>query len=456
MASRTLEIAGRVLRPGDADYEEARRIWNGAIDRRPAMIARCRSEADARTALRHARQSGLPIAVRGGGHNVAGSALCDGGVVIDFSEMRKVKVEPKRKTALVEPGALWGDFDAAAQAGGLAAPAGIVTHTGVAGLTLGGGFGWLSRRWGLTVDNLLSVRILLADGSSARVAEDENEDLFWAIRGGGGNFGVVTEFEFQLHELGTTVLAGPILFRAEQAHDVMSFYREFIATAPDELSVYLNLRTAPPLDWVPEHLRGTDVLLVIPCFSGDLDAGEEVLRPLRSFGPPAADLVQRKPYLAHQSMFDAGVPHHWSYYWKSHYLPPLTTDAIDTMVDRSWRKTSSASYAIVFHLGGAIARQGEDETAASGRDAMHALNINAAWPEGGPRHSDIEWCREYFAAMEPHSTGGVYVNFLHNDEGEERVRAAYGDRYARLSRIKGRYDPENVFRSNQNIKPASS
>jgi FAD/FMN-containing dehydrogenase len=219
------------------------------------------------------------------------------------------------------------------------------------------------------------------------------------------------------------------------------------------LSVYLTLRTAPDFDWVPVELRGKDVVFVIPFFSGDLDAGEELLRPLRSFGPPAADLVQRKPYVAHQGMFDAGVPHHWGYYWKSHYLPPLSDGAIDVMVENAWHKSSPASYTIVFHLGGAVAKHSEDEMAASGRDAMHALNLNAAWPEGGPQHPDISWCREYFAAMEPHATGGVYVNFLHNDEGEARVRAAYGDRYERLASIKARYDPDNVFRSNQNIKP---
>jgi FAD/FMN-containing dehydrogenase len=452
----TLNIGGRLIHPGDPDYESSRQVWNGAIDRRPALIARCRNASDAVAALRYAKERAMPVAIRGGGHNVAGSAVCDAGVVIDFSEMRKVEVDPVRRIARVEPGCLWGEFDAATQAFGLASPAGVVTHTGVAGLTLGGGFGWLSRRWGLTVDNLLSVRVVLADGQIVRAAADENEDLFWAVRGGGGNFGIVTEFEFQLDELGTTVLAGPLLFRASQAREVLAFYREFIKDAPDEMSVYLNLRTAPDFDWVPVELRGKDVVLVIPFFSGDLDAGEELLRPLRSFGPPAADLVQRKPYVAHQGMFDAGVPHHWGYYWKSHYLPPLSDGAIDVMVDYAWRKSAPSSFTIVFHLGGAIARHPEDETAASGRDAMHALNLNAAWPEGGPHHPDISWCREYFAAMEPHATGGVYVNFLHNDEGEARVRAAYGDRYERLARIKARYDPDNVFRSNQNIKPAST
>jgi FAD/FMN-containing dehydrogenase len=455
MLSGLGSFKGMVIRPSDSGYERARRIWNDAIDRRPALIAVCADEADAALALRHAVTEKLPVAVRGGGHNVAGSALCDGGVVIDFSALRAVKVDPRMRTALVQAGALWGDFDAATQAHGLAAPAGIVTHTGVAGLTVGGGFGWLSRRWGLTSDNVLSVQMLLADGSSVRAAADENPDLFWAVRGGGGNFGIVTTFEFGLHPLGTMVLGGPLLFRAEQAPEVLAYYRELISTAPNELSVYLNLRSAPPLEWVPQHLRGTDVLMVIPCFTGDLEHGEALLRGLREIGPPAADLVQRKPYLAHQSMFDASVPHHWGYYWKSHYLPPLTDGAVEVMLDRSWRKSSAASYTIVFHLGGAIADRSEDATAASGRDALHAMNINGAWPEGGPNHPDIGWCRDYFAAMQPHATGGVYVNFMHNDEGEARVRAAYGPRYARLAQIKARYDPDNVFRSNQNIKPAN-
>ncbi|WAH98239.1 BBE domain-containing protein [Arthrobacter sp. MMS18-M83] len=265
----------------------------------------------------------------------------------------------------------------------------------------------------------------------------------------------MTEFEFGLHQLGRTVLAGPILFRAEQAREVLSFYREFIAGAPEELAVYLNLRTAPALEWVPEDLRGTDVLLVIPCYSGDLDEGEALLRPLRSFGPPAADLVRRKPYVEHQSMFDAGVPHHWGYYWKSHYLPPLSDDAIEVLIERSWAKNSPASYTLLFHMGGAMADGPGGGSAASGRDAAHAMNINAAWPAGGPDHADISWCREYFAAMEPHATGGVYVNFLHNDEGEARIRAAYGKGYVRLAQIKADYDPGNVFSSNQNIKPST-
>ena len=452
VANTMLRVKGSVIGPGDPRYDEARKIWNGAIAKRPALIARCADEEDAAAALAYARRAGLRVSIRGGGHNVAGTALIEDGVVIDFSRLRGVEVDPNQRRATVQPGALWGDVDAATQAYGLAMPAGIVTHTGVAGLTLGGGFGWLSRRWGLTSDNLLSARMLLADGSRVVASADDHPDLFWAIQGGGGNFGIVTEFAFGLHELGTTVLAGPILHPAERASEVLRFYRDFIASAPDELAVFVVLRTAPALDWVPTHLRGTPVVMLIPCWSGDLDRGERALEPLRRFGPPVADLVERKPYTAHQGFFDAGVPHGWGYYWKSHFLPPLSDAAIAVLVAQAWRKSSPASYTLLFHLGGAIVRVSPDASAYAGRQAAHAINISAAWTEGGPEHADIAWARAFFAAMQPHATGGVYVNFLSN-EGEERVRAAYGANYDRLAAIKARYDPDNLFRANQNIQP---
>ena len=280
--------------------------------------------------------------------------------------------------------------------------------------------------------------MLLADGRRVRAAEDENPDLFWAVCGGGGNFGIVTEFEFRLFDLGTEVLAGPLLYRADQAREVLHAYREFVADRPERARRVRQPAHGPSPRLGPATPAGTDVLMLIPCYSGDLDEGVAVLEPLRRAVTPVADLVQRKPYLAHQSMFDAAVPPGWGYYWKSHYLPPLTDGAIDTMVELAWQKTSAASFSLLFHLGGAIAERPQDASAASGRDAAHALNINAAWPEGGPQHPDIAWCREYAAAMEPHATGGVYVNFLHNDEGEARIRAAYGGRYERLARIKAR------------------
>jgi FAD/FMN-containing dehydrogenase len=447
---------GELIHPGDAVYDQARRLWNGAIDRYPALIARCSDPADAAVALAHALETGTPVTVRGGGHNVGGWALADGAVAIDFSGMRRVRVDGQRRRARVQPGALWGDFDTATQRLGLGAPAGIVTHTGVAGLTLGGGFGWLSRRFGLVSDNLVAAGMILASGERVRASKASHPDLFWAIQGGGGNFGIVTEFEFQLHAMRTQVLAGPILHTAERAREVLRFYRDFIDGAPDELSVYVNLRTAPPLDWMPAGLRGKPVVMLVPCYTGDPGEGERLLRPLRDFGPPAADLVQHKPYLAHQAMFDAAVPHGWGYYWKSHYLPPLTDTAIDVLAEHAWQKTSPASYTIVFHLGGQIACRSGDHSAASGRDVSHAVVMNAAWAQGGPAHDDIGWCCAAFRALQTHSTGGVYMNFLHNDEGEARVLAAYGNRYQRLARIKARYDPDNIFRSNQNIPPLAA
>jgi len=447
---------GELIRPGDVAYDQARRLWNGAIDRHPALIARCSDPADATVALAHAQEIQAPVTVRGGGHNVGGWALADGAVAIDFSNMRWVRVDALRRRARVQPGALWGDFDAATQPLGLGAPAGIVTHTGVAGLTLGGGFGWLSRRFGLVSDNLAAAELVLASGECVRATEASHRDLFWAIRGGGGNFGIVTEFEFQLHAMRTQVLAGPILHTADRAREVLRFYRDFIDGAPDELSVYVNLRTAPAVEWMPAELHGKPVVMLVPCYSGeDLGEGERLLRPLRAFGPPAADLVQDKPYLAHQAMFDAAVPHGWSYYWKSHYLPPLTDAAIDVLAEHPWQKESPASYTLVFHLGGQIARLPGDHSAASGRVVTHAVNISAAWTEDGPAHPDIEWCRAAFRALQPHSTGGVYMNFLHNDEGEARVRAAYGNHYERLVGIKARYDPHNIFHGNQNIRPVA-
>ncbi len=417
------------------------------------LIARCVDGDDAALALAFAVDRGLPVSVRSGGHNVSGSALSEGGVVLDLAALRSMMVDPEQRRIRVQPGAVWADVDAATQVHGLATPAGVVSRTGVAGLTVGGGFGWLSRRWGLTSDNVVSMEMLLADGERVHVSADEHADLFWATCGGGGNFGVVTSFDIGLHGLGTEVLAGPLLYPADQAHEVLRLYREVVASSANELSLYAVTRSAPSLEWVPPELRETDVLILVACWSGDLDAGEDALEPLRRAIEPAADLIMRKPYVNHQMMFDSGVLAGWGYYWKSHYLPPLTDAAIDVILEYGWAKESPTGYSVLFHLGGAIADRAPDASAAGGRDAMHALNINASWIEGGPDHPDIGWCRAYAQAMAPHSTGGVYVNFLHNDEGDARIRAAYGDRYERLAATKGRFDPDNVFRSNQNIEP---
>jgi FAD/FMN-containing dehydrogenase len=446
-------IGGDLLRPDDAGYDSARQIWNGAIDKRPAAILRCRGVADVIDGVNFARDNNLLLAVRSGGHNVAGTALCDGGIVLDLSGMKGIRVDPSSHTVRIQPGVTNGDFDRDTQAFGLSSTTGIASTTGLAGLTLGGGVGWLMRRFGLTCDNLLSVDVVTADGRFVTSSTTENADLFWGIRGGGGNFGVVTSFEYRLRPLGPTVLAGPILYPAENAREVMRFYRDYMATAPDELTACLNLRAAPAAPWVPEHLHYRTVIAVIVCYAGSIEQGERVLLPLKELGQPLLDLIEPKPYRLHQQMFDASVPFGLQYYWKSHYLGELTDGAIDAMITHGWRSTSPASYTLVFLLGGAIDRIGEDEMACGNRDARHSININGVWTDIAESGEHIRWAREFFDAMTPYSTGGVYVNFLGN-EGEERIKSAYGhEKYERLVALKNRYDPTNFFRVNQNIKP---
>jgi FAD/FMN-containing dehydrogenase len=445
---------GELVLPADSGYDGARRIWNGAIDRRPACVARCTGVADVVAAVRFARERGLVVAVRSGGHGVGGHALCDGGLVIDLSPMRGIWVDPPARTARAEAGVLWGELDRETQLFGLATVGGIVTHTGIAGLTLGGGIGWLMRKYGATVDNLLSADVVTADGELVTASEEQNPELFWGIRGGGGNFGIVTSFEYRLHPVGPTVLAGPIFHPLERATEVLRFYREFAAGAPDELTTIFNLRVAPPLPFLPADVHGKPIVMVGACYAGAPEDGIEVVRPLKEFGDPIVDLLEPKPYLALQSMFDPSVPHGWHYYWKSVELPPLTDAAIDTLVEHASALTSPKSYCIVFQLGGALSRVGEGETAFSQREAAHNVNINAVWTEEDPeaeRH--IAWARDFFDAMQPHARGRVYLNFL-GEEGADRVRQAYGaGSYERLVELKRTYDPTNFFRLNQNIEP---
>jgi FAD/FMN-containing dehydrogenase len=447
-------ISGLVIGPEDEGYDEARSIWNGAIDRRPACIARCAGVADVVAAVRSAHERDLQVAVLAGGHGVGGHALCDGGLVIDLSPMKGIRVDPVARTARAEAGVLWGELDRETQLFGLATVGGIVTHTGIAGLTLGGGIGWLMRKHGATVDNLVSADVVTAEGEIVTASEEENPDLFWAIRGGGGNFGIVTSFEYRLHPVGPIVLAGPIFHPLEDAPEVLRFYREFIAAAPDDLTTIFDLSVPPALPSLPEEVHGKPVVMVGACYAGSPDEGAEVVRPLKQFGRPIVDLLEPKPYTALQSMFDPVVPHGWHRYWKSVELPPLTDDAIDTLVEHSAALTSPKSYCIVFQLGGALARVGEDETAFSQRDAAHNVNVNAVWTEEDPdaeRH--IAWARDFFDAMQPHARGRVYVNFL-GEEGGNRVRQAYGaGNYERLVELKRAYDPTNFFRFNQNIAP---
>jgi FAD/FMN-containing dehydrogenase/DNA-binding HxlR family transcriptional regulator len=445
---------GWVLTLGDAGYEEARAIWNGAVDRRPAFIAGCRGPRDVAAALRFAREGDLPVAVRGGGHGVAGTSVCDDGVVIDLSPMKAIAVDPDARTARAGAGLLWGELDAATQVFGLATTGGTASETGIAGLTLGGGIGWLMRRHGLTIDNLLSADVVLADGRTVIADENENADLFWAIRGGGGNFGIVTSFTYRLHPVGPEVLAGPVIWALEDAPEVMRFYREFADDSPREVNTGVALRKAPPLPFLPVELHERPVCIVMMAQLGDGEQAERALAPMRRFGKPLLDMVAPRSYIGLQSMFDAGVPSGWHYYWKSAEVGSLEDPIVDTIVEHSSRVASPWSYTVIFQLGGAVADVDESATAYSNRAAAHTVNINGVWlPHQPVGDLETDWTRAFFAGLEPHQTG-AYVNFLDRDEQEDRVRAAYGDdTYRRLRTIKGLYDPDNVFRSNHNIRP---
>jgi FAD/FMN-containing dehydrogenase len=446
-------FAGEIVRPWDAGYESARRVWNGAIDRHPALIARCTGLADVQAAVKFAREQGLQVAVRGGGHNVAGNATCDDGIVIDLSPMKEIAIDPAQRIAHAEPGLTWGEFDAATQAHGLACTGGIQSTTGIAGFTLGGGFGYLARKHGLTCDNLLSAQVVTADGRVLTASARENADLFWGLRGGGGNFGIVTRFDLQLYPLGD-VLGGMVIYPIERAREVMRFYRDFVRGAPDELFTILALVTAPPAPEVPRELEGKLVLAILVCYSGDPNEGERVLQPLRASEPAAADLVKVTTYREVQTMLDAANPPGRLNYWKSEFFTEYTDEVIETILEHIGRRGSPYSKVLLPHMGGAISRVPHDETAYVHRDAPFLININAAWTDPAESEAHIRWARDYWSAMLPYGAGGVYVNFL-NDEGQDRVKAAY-DRstYERLVALKNKYDPDNFFRLNQNIKPS--
>ncbi len=447
-------FGGPLLLPGDEGYEAARRVWNGAIDRRPALIARCVTTADIQTAIRFARNHELRIAIRGGGHGVAGTAVCDDGIVVDCSLMKTVDLDPIARIASVSSGVLWGEVDGATQTHGLVVPGGIVTHTGVAGLTLGGGIGWLMRRYGLTCDSLVGAEVVTADGRVLSVSESQHADLLWGLRGGGGNFGAVARFVFRLHPVGPSVLAGLMLHPAERVDEVLQFYRDFAETAPDEVTTIVSFRRVPPLPLFPPNLHGRPVVSIGVLHTGSMDEAERALAPLRAFGPPLLDLVVPTPYVAHQAMLDASVPHGLHYHWKSHYLSALSDGAISEIAHRAWAMPSPRSFTIMFHMGGAVARVKAGETAFAGRDAAFAININSVWVPPEPAEPQIAWTRAFWQALRPHASGGTYVNFL-DEPVADRVRQTYGPVvYERLAALKRRYDPENVFRLNQNVLPA--
>ena len=443
---------GELVERGDSTYDERRKIWNGSIDRYPALIARSTGVADVMAALKFARGTDLPVAVRSGGHSFPGQSTCDDGIVIDLSPMKGIRIDPEARTVRAQAGVLLGELDQATQAFGLAVPAGIVTHTGLAGLTLGGGIGWLMRKYGLTVDQLLSVDMVTANGELVKASDSENPDLFWGIRGAGGNFGIVTEFTFRLNPVGPIVLAGPIFWPMDESGQVLRFYRDWIVDAPDDLTTIVVHRRIPPLPAIPKEFHGKPVVTVMSCYAGPVEEGEKVMRPMREFGSPILDLCKPKPFVAHQSMLDPSFPPGQWYYFRSADLAALSDDVIDIVASRALQMTSPLTAFPIFQLGGAIGRVGEDDTAFNGRSAGHTININATTATEKGFDEEREWSRNFWTALKPYQTS-VYVNFL-MDEGEERIRQAYGPkRYDRLKALKRKYDPDNFFRLNQNISP---
>jgi len=444
---------GALLQPGEEGYEEARRVWNGAIDRHPALIARCAGADDVVEAMRFARERELPVTVRGGGHAVAGHAVCDGGLMIDLSLMKAVEVDPEARTARAAGGLLWRELDAATQQHGLATTGGIISHTGIGGLTLGGGFGHLMRRHGLTVDNLLAVELVTADGERLRVDAASEPELFWGLRGGGGNFGVATAFEYRLHPVGPLVLGGPMFWGLDDVPAVLRVLRELAPAAPDELGISISIMPAPPMPFLAPEQFGKPVIGLVLAWMGDFAAGERAIAPLREVGRPLADVVRPVPYLALQSMLDGGAPHGRHYYWKAHRLPALSDATIDVFCERASAFTSPFAQINGWAVGGAVSRVDPDATAVGEREVGFELSMTVGWPPAdrdGARHR--QWSRDGWEALRGESAG-VYANFI-SDEGSAGVEAAYGGRLARLTALKDRYDPANVFRMNANIPPS--
>ena len=438
-------VRGRVVVPGEKDYDAAREIWNAMVDKRPAVILRCSVTADIVTGIEFARTHELQTAIRGGGHNIAGNALSNGGLVLDLSPMKSVQVNPDARTASAEPGVIWGEFDRKTQEFGLATTGGVVSTTGVAGFTLGGGVGWLHALHGLAADNLISADVVLADGRFVTASGEENEDLFWALRGGGGNFGVVTSFQYRLHPL-EGVLAGPVFHPAERAFDVLRFYRDFTADLPDELSVYAGFLTDP---------EGNKLVGLVSCYVGPMEEGERLLKPIREFGPPAADLIARIPYTTLQTMFDGAFAYGRQNYWKSGFLADMTDETLRLIVDQAAAMPSPTSMVMIENYHGEYSRVSKDATPYSNRDAHYDLLILSSWTDPAEADKNLRWTRSFYEAVQPHLSEKAFPNLMGQEEMADRTRLAYGDNYTRLAAIKAKYDPTNFFRLNMNIKPAA-
>jgi len=445
---------GPILLAGDPGFEDSRTVWNGMIDRRPAIVLRSLGVADVVTGVNFARTNGLPLCVKGGGHNIAGLAVVDGAVMLDLGLMRGVFVDPSARIAHAQGGCLLGDVDRETQLHGLAAVLGFVSQTGTAGLTLGGGFGYLSRRWGWTSDQTISMTVVTAEGKVVRASETENPDLFWGLRGGGGNFGVVTSFEYRLFPVGPEIYGGALVWPAAKSDEVFATFRRIMDTAPPELALVAGLRLAPPAPWIQKELHGQPVVAVFVCHSGDPAAGEKLLAPLKAISGIAGDVCQRRPYVTQQNLLDATQPKGRRYYWKSEYLGAITDEFLAKYREHGAKIRSPFSAILLFPIGEAIAKLPNDHSAVGNRDARWVFNVAASWdkPEEDAEH--VEWARAAWRDLRTYSTGGVYVNFLTEDEGADRVKAAYGANLARLGSIKTKWDPANLFRANKNIPPA--
>jgi FAD/FMN-containing dehydrogenase len=445
-------IRGTLLTASDPAYDEARKIWNAMVDRRPAAILRAQGAADVIQAVRFAKAHQLALAVRGGGHNIAGNAVCDGGLMLDLSGMKSVRVNLSAQNVVVEPGATLADVDRETQAFGLVVPTGINSTTGIAGLTLGGGFGWTTRKFGMTIDNLLSVDLVTADGTLLHASEAENTDLFWAVRGGGGNFGVVTAFEFALHRLDPQVMSGLLVHPLDQAATLLKSYRRLVAEASDELTCWCVMRKAPPLPFIPQEWHGREVLVFALCYAGPMAAGEKAVAPFRALGRSIADAMGPHPFVGWQAAFDPLLTPGARNYWKSHDFAELSDGAIDAVLAGASNLPGPECEIFIAHVGGAMARVKPDATAYPQRQSHFIMNVHTRWREASQDQTCIEWARKLAAAAAPHAAGSVYVNFMPEDE-TDRVAQAYGRNYPRLAAIKRRYDPDNLFRLNQNIRP---
>lgn len=445
------KLHGELITPDNERYDEVRTIWNAMIDKQPGLIALCLGVADVIEAVNFAREHELLLAVRGGGHNVAGHAVCEGGLMVDLSLMNAVQVDPETQTTVVQGGATFADVDHETQAFGLAVPNGVVSTTGVGGLTLGGGFGRLSRKYGLTADNLRSANVITADGNLITTSAEKNPDLFWGIRGGGGNFGIVTAFEFDLHKVGPDVLFGPIVYRLEDAPEILRNYRDFAMNAPYACSVWADFLMAPPLPFLPEAVHGTKVLFIAPFYAGDLQEGESLLKPLREFGDPIGDGVARIPYLAAQRALDGLYAKGFRNYWKSHNFVDLSDAALDTIVERAGSLPTPQSDILISHLGGVINEIPPDGTAYPHRDIEFVVTPGGRWKDPTQDAETIAWVRESHDALTAYATGRTYINFIAEESGREQE--AFGPNYDRLVRLKNKYDPKNLFRLNQNITP---